>query len=392
MRTGLLTALRPGLRDDELRAAAQLQAAPAAPVPLDLASPWAPTHSLARVAETTVWADIFGTAAARPVTRAEAMAVPAAARMRHVICSIVSRYPLRAYRGDQLLTGPAAPPWIDSTAQSLSPLHRMIWTVDDLIWYGWSAWSRVNDASGREPLRMDRLAPGRWTVEKATNRVLIDRNDGLGLQPARMNEIALIPGPHEGLLSFAQESIRHAADLQRAAGRAAKHPAAYLALKQVRGTPLKRRSDNPEEVTAETLTDDWAAAREGENGGVAFLSENVDAIELGAFDRHLVLDGRNAAAVDIARHGSLPADLVDAAGEHSLTYANVRDNDQRALDYGAGFYLLCIQAALSQDGITPHGQRVAFDLGELLEKTTPGAADPVDQAPTLAPTQEGTPA
>jgi hypothetical protein len=93
----------------------------------------------------------------------------------------------------------------------------------------------------------------------------------------------------------------------------------------------------------------------------------VDAVELGSFDGHLLESGRNAAAVDIARHASIPADLIDASvTESSLHYSTSRDNDRRFIDYGLGFYMSCISARLSQDDVTPRGQRVAFDLEEWL--------------------------
>jgi hypothetical protein len=363
---GFLSVLRPGIRPAEL-AAAVAGATPstvAAPLPLPLASPWAPTNNLASV----VWADIFGATVA-PVTRAEAMAVPAMARARHIIAGTIARIPLRAYRGTSTdpLPDAAAPSWLTSTASVLSPWHRMLWTVDDLVFYGWSVWSRVNGADGR-PYQMDRIAPDRWSVDSA-GRVWVDN------VLARTDQVVVIPGPHEGLLAFAQSSIRHAADLQRAAGRAAKHPAAYLALKQTGGDPLT-------DTQIDALTARWAQAREGENGGVAFLNQSIEAQEIGTFDRHLVLDGRNAAAVDIARHASLPADLLDASGEQSLTYANSRDNDRRGVDYGSGLYMGAISGALSQDAVVPHGTRVAFDLEQWLEGTVPGQAPDTQTAPT----------
>lgn len=362
----LLRAMRPGLTSDELRAAASVPGEPAiAPAPLGLASPWSQPNHLASV----VWRDIFGDTALRPVTRAEAMSVPAAARARHVLCTTIAARELVAYRGDQRI---APPSWATSTAGALSPFHRMVWTVDDLLWFGWSCWRRTsNSATDGRPLQMDRLPMGRWSFDTHGN-VLWDRLDGAGQRPALPGELVLIPGFHEGLLTFAQDTLRHAADLQRAAGRAARHPSAYLALKQTGGTPLSR--DERRELIAE-----WAAAREGENGGVAFLNETLDARELGTFDRHLVLDGRNAAAVDVARAASLPADLVDAAGQTSLTYSNARDNDRRGVDYGSGGYMGAISARLSQDDVAPAGQRLAFDLEELAAATAPGEARAGDQ-------------
>ncbi len=373
-----LRALLPGIRSEDLAAAVST----VTPTPLDLASPWQPTHQLARVLDGLVLSEVLGMDTLRPLTRAEAMAVPAVARARHIIAGTVARIPLRAYRAGQLLTGPAAPPWITSTAGALSPYHRALWTADDLLFHGWSCWSRVNDVAGRFPLQMDRVPMGRWSVDDA-GRTLIAGPDGVH-RLVDQRTVTLIPGPHEGILTAAASTIRHAADLQRAASVAAKHPAAYLVLRQMQGVPLKYASDDPTEVTVQSTLADWRAGREAGHG-VGFVPLGLVAEELGAFDQHLVTEGRNAAAVDVARICSLPADLLDAAGPSSLTYATTRDNDQRAIQYGVGLYLSSISAALSMDAITPHGQEVRYSLEDWLESPVPGVGVSRETPPAPAP-------
>jgi hypothetical protein len=369
---GLLRDLMPGIR---------LEAAVGSTLPgpsLDLASPWAPRpNHLASV----VLSDVFGNEALRnlPMSRAEAMAVPAVARARHIICGTVARIPLRAYRGDAQLRGPFAPSWIESTGSALPPFHRMLMTADDLLFHGWSCWSRTN-GTNVFPVRMDRIPMGKWSIDDA-GRVKVDRGDGLHVLVPQ-DTVCLIPGPHEGLLVFAQAAIRHARDLQTQVGQAAKTPSAHLVLKQETGTtPLEVESSDPNKVTINSLLDQWAAARAGKHGGVGYLPPGLTAHELGSFESHLLESGRNAATVDIARAASLPADLLDAAGEASLTYANSRDNDVRAIQYGVGLYLSAISAALSQDAVTPRGQSVRFDLEDWLESPVPAGSSQPPAAP-----------
>lgn len=340
-------------------------------VPPAIASPWGGASNLAKIA----YDDIFGQLGQHrvmPITRARAIRVPAVARARHVICSTIGRINLRGYRGDTLLDGSTGEPaWIEQTTGPLSPYHRMLWTVDDLLFYGWSCWWRTNGADGF-PLRCDRLPMMQWQFDEFGN-VMVDRLDGTGFRAANTGvggEVIIIPGMHEGLLSFGSDAIRHAADLQHAAGQAAKHPAAYLAIKQTGGDDM-----TPAQIDA--LLDRWVEARNGTRAGVGFLNQSTDVKEIGTFDAHLLLEGRNAAAVDVARSASLPADLIDATANGDLTYKNSRDNDRRAIDYGLGGYMAAISGQLSQDAVTPRGQRVAFDLEEWLEGTVPGqpAAD-----------------
>lgn len=366
----------PGLRSAELTAAVDV-VSPLTSPPLDLASPFAPRPNHL---QGVVWSDIFGTPANAPLDRAAAMTIPAVARGRNIICGTVGRIPLAAFRGTTRLTGEAEPSWINSTSGALPAYHRNMWTADDHLFYGWSCWARMNDAAGRTPLKMDRIPMGRWSLDDA-GRVKLDRGDGVH-ELVDQRTVCLIPGPHEGILVFGQRALRHYRDLMDAVARAAETPAANVVLQQESGTPLLYTSDDPNVVTISTLLADWRGARKKDGGGVGYVPPGLKAIEMGTFDAHLLESGRNAAAVDIARLMSLPADLLDAASEASLTYSNARDNDVRAIQYGVGLYLTAISAALSQDAITPHGQTVRFDLEDWLEDPTPQPVPARPAAPT----------
>ena len=380
---GLLAALRPGIKAAELTAAAGLLDPLAGP--LGLGSPWAPDNSLASI----VVADILGLAPDDTPTRPAAIRVPAVARARGVVCTTIARIELGNYRGAERLTGSAEASWIAATDGPMSPFHRMLWTCDDLLFYGWSCWAvtqreTVNGVPGAGfPTRMTRLQPlVEWRFEADTARVLRATPDG-GWRPASLREIVLIPGPHEGLLVEGAPAVRHARDLQRSAHLAARYPSAYLGLKQTSGTPLRRSSADPDEVTVETVLRDWRTARlNPEGGGVAWLG-GIEPEEFGSFAEHLVTEGRNAADVDVARHAYIPADLIDATvPESSLHYTTSRDNDRRAIDYGLGAYMSAISGRLTQDDVTPHGQRTAFALEEWLA----GSGSAPSGAPGLSTT------
>jgi hypothetical protein len=388
---GLLGTLRPGLGAAELTAAASL--VDPYVMPVALGSPWAPTSHLASV----IVEDLFGSAAPRTLSRAEAMRIPAVARARHIIAGTIARIELGGYRGQTRLTGDDAPSWLTRTDGPLSPLHRMLMTVDDLMFYNWSLW-RITErtADGRLPLRMVRVPMEQWQFESGTNRVLTLQPDGAGgwsWQVTPDRDVVLIPGATGGLLDDGQDTLRHARDLETSAHNAARFPSAYLGLEQTSGPALKRRSDDPAEVTVETILADWRTARRNpEGGGVAWLG-GVKAHEIGSFDAHLLESGRNAAAVDVARHASIPADLIDATvTESSLHYSTSRDNDRRFIDYGLGLYMSAISARLSQDDVTARGQRVAFDLeqwltgawpqpGQAPGMTTGGGGDTAQETP-----------
>jgi hypothetical protein len=368
---GVIASLRPGI--------GQVSAAQVAPteVAAAIVSPWAPPSHLASV----VWNDVFGRTVT-PITRAEAMRVPAVRRARNIVCTTIARIDLRDYRrGDEApLEEADQAAWIAATDGAVPAFQRMTWTADDLFFYGVSCWARVKNSQTDPffPLRMDRLPMGSWRIDADTNRVLVPDGVG-GWRVARAGEVVLFFGPDEGILVHGEETIRHAADLQRAAGKAAKHPAPYLDLHQTGGDPLSN-------AEIRGLVEAWVAAREADNGGIAYSNASIEVRAVGTFSEHLVIEGRNTAAVDIARHSNLPAELLDATGTGgTLTYQTSRDNDRRTIDYGIGGLMSAISGRLSQNDVHPNGRRVAFDLEEWLRGTVPGQPAPQTPAPAPAP-------
>jgi hypothetical protein len=185
-----------------------------------------------------------------------------------------------------------------------------------------------------------RQADGRWT-------------------PALRDEVVLIPGAHEGILNFGSTAIREASDLATSAAKAAANPSAYLELHYTGDEPLSADA-------RKALIDGWAAARRGENGGVAFTNKYVEVKEHGTHEAHLLTEGRNAAAVDMARLCSVPAALLDATNAGaSLTYETTEGRNSEFIDYGVSLYMDPITARLSMDDVVPRGQSVRFDTSGL---------------------------
>lgn len=316
--------------------------------PVELLSPWADTSNLS----TIVWADLLDVDLL-PMTRAEAMAVPAAARARHLLCGTIAGLPLVALRGSEQLTGPDAPSWTYRSDGPVSPWHRMLWTVDDVLWHGWSLWAVDRGADGFV-LDATRVPFDAWKFDDAGRVVL-----GESQTPAAAADVILIPGPHEGLLSFASRTLRQASKLERAAARHAANPVPSIALEQTVDVVLsdQERAD---------LIAGWVSARSSSDGAVGFTSYGIKATPLGAVPEQLLIDGRNAAAVDVARHASIPAAMLDAttAGA-SLTYETTQGRNGQFLDYGVGLYLEAISQRLSLDDVVPRGTRIAFDTSSL---------------------------
>jgi len=336
---------------DRIREALNLPGAlDAAGANVGLASPWRTSSHLEKISP-LVLADVFGTDAAIPMDRAGAMQVPALARARGLIVSTIARVPLvaRAADGSEVDN----PPWIDSTDTEITPFHRMLWTIDDLFFYGWSLWALERDADG-DVIHAYRVEYGLWTV----NDEGVIEVDGV---IAAADDVILIPGINDGMLAEANITLSQATRLAAAATRAADNPAAQVELHQTNDAPMT-------EDDIDRLIRRWTKARRGENGGVAFTTAGIEVKEHGASSEHLLLEGRNASAVDIARHAGIPATMIDATlSGSSLSYQNSSARLVELVTFGLSPLMAAVAAALSHDKLTPPGVILSFDTTTVID-------------------------
>lgn len=336
-----------------------------------LESPWASPNHL----QSIVWADLLGVDYAGPVTRADAMKIPAVVRGRGLIVTTIARSPLVAERQGADLADP--PRWINRTSGPVSPFHRMLWTADDLLFFGWSLWAARRDFDGAV-IEADRVSIDRWEFTP-DGEILIDGN------PVDDREVILIPGIHEGILSFGDETIRQARGLLMTAERAATNPAAMIELSQTNEYPITEKE-------IEALIARWSAARRGDNGGVAFTSAGIETKEHGAAKEHLLIEGRSASSIDIARLLGIPASMIDAnqAGS-SLSYSNTESRMSELISFGIAPLMAAIAARLSLDDVAPRGTEIRFNTRDIVATlATEGddAAGPTGP-PTTTPSERG---
>ena len=349
---GILDVLRPRSLD-MLTAAATVQAAGAGyvadPSSYPIATPWG-SSDLARI----VYEDVFG-ADVPPNTRAAAMRLPGMARARNLVVSTVAALPFVALRRD-VPVDPA--PWFTACHDGTSWQHRLAWTIDDLIFYGWSLWEAVRGAD-TFPLSFARINRERWNLDDDNHLIL----DGQIVKDTR--NMILIPGLHEGVLTYGCDAIRDATALYRIVRERLNNPVPQVDLHQTGGKAL-----NTDEINA--LRDDWSAARTGLNGGVAYTNEFIEAKPFGDGGQELLIEARNAAVLDLARLIGVHGGMVDATTpKASLNYETNTGRNQEFVDFDLALYMTPVTARLSLDDVMPHGQRVAFDLADLTAPAQP---------------------
>lgn len=312
-----------------------------------------PAHNLNHI----VLADILGTDAWAPVTRAEAMQIPAVAKARHLICGTVARLPLKTFKDGEPLA--EQPNWLSRTDTSLSPQHRLAWIVDDLMFYGASLLVVDRNSAGRV-IEAARVDPTLWSIDPDSGEILING------QPVLASSVVLIPALFEGLLNVGSRTIRAARDMEsiKAARLRSPNPTTQIKLSA-------EYEANPEEL--EQVVDDWVKARNSPTGTVAVIPYGIDIINDGGTDTDLFIEATNAVGVQIAQLLNIPATLLDAsvAAGASLNYQNMAASRSWWIDTSLNYWLTPIEAELSRDYITPRGTYMQFDLSNLIETPMP---------------------
>lgn len=328
------------------------------PRPDYLASPWAES-SLTQLVASDVFPGLD--LDALPLSRAEAMRVPAVAKARNLLVGTIGALPLVVLDAN----GPLAeqPRWTSRT-DSVSPLHRAVWTVDDCLFFGASLWG-VTRGADTYPLTMDRIPPEQWTV--TNGNILVDG------EPVDESEVIYIPGLLDGgLLSTASATIRGGRDMERAWTARVASPIPAMELRETSDSGL-----TPTEV--QSVLDAWNKARRDPKGTVGWVPNGFELVDHGSTDAAVFTEGRNAVRTDIGAFTNVPAALLDAAvAESSLTYRTVSGERSEYLTYGAPFWSDPIAARLSMDDVVPRGQRVRFDYSGLTAPTAPPTGIPTE--------------
>lgn len=319
----------------------------ASPQQLPPASPWARPDAL----EQQTLAELFGFAG-RPVDRAQAMTLGPVKRGRKLIAGQLAAFPIVVFRGRERL---ATQPAFTSQLEAGRPRATTIaWIVDALFFYG-RAYLEVKqrDYTGRPTLFA--FVP-EWQARTDDTGALI----AVGNRPVGRDWIR-IDADDEGFLISAREDVNEALAIKHAARRAAQNPVPSIELHQTGGPDLT-------DPQIDKLISRWAAARRGENGGVAYTSPSIETKVQGQPVEQLLITARNQAAIELANHMNLPAWAVDASvSGGSLTYSNVPSRTRELVDYTLQPYMDAIAGRLSMDDILPAGTWCTFDTSRVLQ-------------------------
>ncbi|GAA5205856.1 hypothetical protein [Microbacterium kyungheense] len=323
-----------------------------------IVSPWSDGEL-----EKFVWSDILGLDVA-PVTRKEAMSVPAVAAARHRIIQLADR-PLRALDSDDSDVT-AKHKWLFRTDTPQTPWERMAHTLDDWIFYPWSLWLVARGAAadgGLGAIGDARHVPyERWGVNDDGQVTVDDEVKG----PA---EYLLLEGPFDGLLSAAPETIRAAKSLERAWAARVRNPTPTVLIEEQNDGDFTKKE-------AKTYVTNVATALRNPDGAVLFVPAkakiNLDHAESGI---NVLTEARNAVRIDIANFLNLNASALDGAKPQSTLTYETQETEATELNDRMAFWTAPLEHALSVDSVVPRGTRVRFDFSNT---STPQTGTPTE--------------
>lgn len=291
-----------------------------------------------------------------PMTRSQAITVPAVSKARNLLVATIAKFPLRAMRGADMLPPDEQPAWLYRTNGQLSPYDRMAWTVDDLIFHGYAYWLVERGTTGQ-------IIEATW--HPATElKVGPEGHILVNEKPVDADEIILFNPPFEGLLNIASRTIRGARDTENAWVGRMRNPLPAIELHQL--------DDQLTDDEVKAYVKAWSAARRSPDGAVGATPASLELRVHGEVKHELFVEGRNAVRTDIGSFLNVRASMLDGTiGVDSLTYTTKDGERNLFYDLDLPFWTDPIEARLSMDDVVPRGQRVRFDKYEAYNHPTP---------------------
>jgi HK97 family phage portal protein len=287
-----------------------------------------------------------------------AMQVPAVARCRNLIAGVVSYLPLKLYKksnGEEL----GNPLWIEQPDYRQPRSVTISWTVDSLLFYNCAYW-RVTElyADDLRPSRFEWVANNRvtFTTNKFGTEIEEYFVDGIKAPMTGIGSLITFQGLNGGgVLQNAARTIQSALDLEKAASVAAQTPMPSGYIKNT-------GADLPEQQVSGLLAQ-WKQSRL--NRSTAYLTSTLSYETTGFSPKDMMYnESIQFLSTQVARAMNVPAYMISADMNNSMTYQNIIDGRKEFVAYSLQPFICAIEDRLSMDDITPRGHVVKFAVEE----------------------------
>jgi len=317
---------------------------------------------------------LYGTGNGAPfMDRFTALQVPAVGRCRNLIAGVISSIDLELYKKS---TGVKleSPLWLDQPDMRQPRSVTIAYTVDSLLFYGVAYW-RVTSlyADDGRPSGFEWVANTRVTVttDQYGDQVDYYSVNGERAPMSGIGSLVTFQSLLPGVLETGARTIQAAIDIEKAASVAASTPMATSVIKN-------NGADLPEAQVSGILAA-WKAARNSRS--TAFLTSTLDIQNIGFSPKDMMYnEASQYLATQIARLMNVPAFMISADLNNSMTYQNVLDSRKEYVAYSLQPFISALENRLSMDDITAHGNEVRFAIDEtFLRADTAARLDAIEK-------------
>lgn len=313
-----------------------------------------------------------------PVSRRDALSVPAMLRGRNIVCSL-STLPLVQTNGPGSVQ---RNPLLDQIDPDVPNVVTVAQTIEDLMfesiaWWQVTAWTVRPDGGRGFPIHAKHLNTWQVTlspINRPNYDSLPSNVDPRGIPYVYVDgvqtpatDVIRFDSPNPPLRFNGARTIRRALLLDRAAGIYANDP---------RAAEYFTPADNAEDLDDDEIKDflnEWQAARRKRTAAWVPSDRVYHSVDTPNAQQMGLSDLQARAALDIANMvGVDPEEL--GVSTTSRTYSNVNDRRQDKVNEVLSPYALAITQRLSMGDVTPRGHRVAFDFSGYL------VVNPTDRA------------
>ena len=291
------------------------------------------------------------------IDRNFALQVASVSRCRNLIAGVISSIDLALYKkstGEKL----GSPVWLEQPDQRQPRSVTISATVDSLIFYSVAYW-RVTSlyADDGRPSGFEWVANNRvtFTTNQYGTEVKDYFVDGELVPMGGIGSLVTFQSLIPGVLQSAGTTIKAAWDVQRAAAVSAATPMAT--------TILKNNGADLPETQIQGILAGWNSARK--NRSTAYLTSTLTAENIGFSPKDMMYtEASQYLSTEISRAMNVPAYLLSADMNNSMTYQNILDGRKEFVAYSLQPYISAIEDRLSMNDITNSQNQVRFAVDD----------------------------
>jgi HK97 family phage portal protein len=299
------------------------------------------------------------------ILRENAMQVPAVSRCRNLICGIIAELDLELYNkstGKEL----ARPVWLDQPDYRQPRSVTIAYTVDSLMFYNVAYWRIISTyaddgrGSGYEWVSNSRVT---FTTNKFGTEIEQYFLDGKEVPMSGIGSLITFQGLQGmGILQSGARTIQAALDLEKAAAVSAATPLAT--------TVLKNSGADLPEAQIQGLLAAWKAARQSRS--TSYLTSTLSVENIGFSPAEMMYnEGITNSATQVCRIFGVPAYMLSADQNRSMTYQNVLDSRKEFFVYTLQPYVTAIENRLSMNDMTANGNIVKMAVDDTFLRADP---------------------